>query len=79
MLYVNNLHVRQSRQANDSTSIAKRAKDAWCYADRKSLFTLSNSFDNRGIWPPVVLSLTFAIAKSFFGALCNTSAIIGLS
>ena len=50
-----------------------------CYADRKSLFTLSDSFDNRGIWPPAAPSLTFAIAKSFFGALCNTSAIIGLS
>ena len=49
------------------------------YADRKSLFMLSNSFDNRGIWPPAALSLTFAIAKTFFGALCNTSAIIGLS
>ena len=35
------------------------------YADRKSLFTLSNSFNNRGIWPPAVLSLTFAIAKFF--------------
>ena len=53
--------------------------NARCYADRKSLFTLSNSFDNRGIWPPAASSLTFAIAKSFFGALCNTSAIIGLS
>ena len=37
-------------------------------------------FDNRGIWPPAAPSLTFTIAKSFFfGALCNTSAIIGLS
>ena len=35
-------------------------------SDRKSLFTLSNSFDNRGIWPPAAPSLTFAIAKSFF-------------
>ena len=26
MLYVNNLDIMQSRQANDSTSIAKRAK-----------------------------------------------------
>ena len=53
---------------------------ARCYADRKSLFTLSNSFDNRvvHIWLPAALSLTFAIAKSFFGALYNTSAIIGL-
>ena len=53
--------------------------DARCYADRKSLFTLLNSFDNRDIWPPAAPSLTFALAKSFFGALCNTSAIIGLS
>ena len=53
--------------------------DARCYADRKSLFTLSNSFDNRGSWPPAAFSLTFAIVKSFSGALCNTSAIIGLS
>ena len=30
----------------------------------KTLFTLSNYFDNRGIWPPTALSLTFAIAKS---------------
>ena len=36
--------------------------DARCYADRKSLFILSNSFDNRGIWPPATPSLTFAIA-----------------
>ena len=28
MFYVNNLDVRQSRQANDSASIAKRAKAA---------------------------------------------------
>ena len=28
---------------------------------------------------PAAPSLTFAIAKFFFGALCNTSAIIGLS
>ena len=40
---------------------------------------LSNSFDNRGIWPPAALSLTFAVSKSFFGALCNNSAIIGSS
>ena len=51
---------------------------AWLVIDRRSLFTLSNSFDNRGIWPPAALALTFAIAKSFFGALYNT-AIIGLS
>ena len=49
------------------------------YADRKSLFTLSNSFDNRGIWLPASLSLTFAIATSLFGALYHTSAIIGSS
>ena len=47
--------------------------------NRKSVFTLSNSFDNCGIRPPAVLSLTFAIAKSFFGALYYTSAIISLS
>ena len=39
------------------------------YADRKSLFTLSNFFDNRGIWSPAALSPTFVIAKSFHGAL----------
>ena len=60
MLYVNNLDVTQSRQANDSASIAKRAK---------------KRFRKKKKAP----SLTFAIAKSFFGALCNTSAIIGLS
>ena len=49
------------------------------YADRKSLFTLLNSLDNRGIWPPGALSPIFAIAKSFFGALYNTSTIIGSS
>ena len=50
------------------------------YDDKRFSFsTLSNSFDNRGIWPPAAPSLTFAIAKSFFGALCNTSTIIGLS
>ena len=45
MLYVNNLDVRQSRQANDSASIAKRAKDfaiAKSYASRKAYG--SNSF-----------------------------------
>ena len=47
--------------------------------DRKSLFTLSKFFDNRGIWPSAALSLTFAIAKSFLGAPYNTSAIIGSS
>ena len=36
-----------------------------------------NSFDNRGIWPPAALALTFAIAKSFFGVLYNSSAMIG--
>ena len=49
------------------------------YADRKSLFTLSNSFDNRGSWPLAALSLTFTIAKSLFVTLYNTSAIIGSS
>ena len=51
------------------------------YPDGKILLTLSNSFDNGGvpIWPLAALSLTFAIAKSFFGAFCYTSAIIGLS
>ena len=34
---------------------------------------------NRCIWPPAAPSLTFAFAKSFFRALCNTNAIIGLS
>ena len=29
MFYVNNLDVRQSRQANDSASIAKRAKEIY--------------------------------------------------
>ena len=53
--------------------------DARCYADRKSLFTLSNTFDNRSIWLPAAPTLTFAIAKSFFRALCSTNAIIGLS
>ena len=36
-------------------------------------------FDNRGIGPLAALSITFAIAKSFFGVLYNTSAIIGSS
>ena len=30
MLYVNNLDVMQSRQANDSAGIAKRAKERFC-------------------------------------------------
>ena len=42
-------------------------------------FESVNSFDNRSIWPPAAPSLTFAIAESFFRALCNTNAIIGLS
>ena len=45
----------------------------------KEFESANKLFDNRGIWPPATLSLTFAIAKSFFGVLCNTSAIIGLS
>ena len=52
---------------------------ARCYTDRKSLFTLLNSFDNCGIWPSAVLSLTFAIAKSFFGALYNTILAVSLA
>ena len=67
MFYVNNLDVRQSRQANDSASIAKRAKDR---------FRNCESF---AIAIHAAPSLTFAIAKSVFGALCNTSDIIGLS
>ena len=49
------------------------------YAGRKSLFTLSNSFDNNNgyIWPPAALFLTFVIAKSFFGSLYNNSVTIG--
>ena len=35
--------------------------------------------DGKRVWPHVALSLTFAVAKSFFGALYSTSAIIGLS
>ena len=46
---------------------------------KQSLFTLLNSFDNRGIWPPAALSLTFAIAKSFIGAPNNASVIISSS
>ena len=55
---------------------------AGCYADRKSLLTLSNSFDNRGvpIWHLAALPLAFHYCEiSFFGALYNASAIIGLS
>ena len=70
---------RSQPHRSDKRTDTKPDCDTRCYADRKSLFTLSNSFDNRGIWPPAASSLTFAIAKSFFGALCNTSAIIGLS
>ena len=48
-------------------------------ADRKSLSTLSNSFDNCGvpIWSLAVLPLACEIY--FFGALYNANAIIGLS
>ena len=49
------------------------------FCRQKEFVALSNPFDNHGIWPPAALSLTFAIAKSFFGALCNSSAIIVLS
>ena len=40
---------------------------ARCNAERKSLFTLSNSFDNRGvlIWPPAALSLVFRYCEIF--------------
>ena len=69
-----------------STSTSKRLLisrlSARCYADRKSLFTLANSFDNRGvlIWPLPALPLAFHYCEiSFFGAHCYTSAIIGLS
>ena len=70
---------RSSFHLNLSEAAYISRPGAWFNADRKSLLRLSNSFDNRGIWPTAVLSLTFAIAKSFFGALCNTSAIVGLS
>ena len=40
MLYVNNLDVTQSRQANDSASIAKRAKE------RFHKFILFSSYGN---------------------------------
>ena len=44
------------------------------------MLRLSKEFESvNKIWPPAVPSLTIAIAKSFFGALCHTSAIIGLS
>ena len=54
---------------------------ARCYADRKSLFTLSNSFDDRCvlIWPLAALSLTFRYCKIILGLLYITSAVIGLS
>ena len=54
---------------------------ARCYADRKSLSTLSNSFDNRSIFNGFLaaLSLVFNYYQIFLGALYNTSAIIGLS
>ena len=40
---------------------------ARCYAERKNLFTLSNSFDNRGvpIWPLAVLYLAFRYCEIF--------------
>ena len=52
-----------------------------CFAYRKSLFTLSNSFDSRAvpIWPLAALSLAFHYCKiSFFAALYNASAIVCL-
>ena len=85
MFYVVNLDVRQSRRANDSASIVKRAKERFHnsqssrkrsrrrYFDNRGGISI---FDNRGIWPPAALSLVFAIAKSFFGVLYHTSAII---
>ena len=39
----------------------------------------SYPFNNRDIWPPALLSLTFVITKSFFGALYNNCATIGSS
>ena len=33
MFYENNLDVRQSRQANDSASSVKRAKDRFCNSE----------------------------------------------
>ena len=36
-----------------------------CYADRESLFTLSNSFDNPGSWPYAALSLAFFYCEIF--------------
>ena len=40
---------------------------ARCYADRKSLVILSNSFDNRGVlvWPPAAPSLAFRYCEIF--------------
>ena len=40
---------------------------ARCYADRKSLFAFSNSFDNRGalIWPLGAFSLAFCYGEIF--------------
>ena len=58
------------------TAYIKTQRPASC---RQKEFRLSNSFDNRGSWPPAALSLTLATAKSFFDALYNTSAIMGLS
>ena len=51
----------------------------WCYADRNSLCTLSNTFDNRGVFirPLAALSLAFRQCEIFVHALYTTSAIIG--
>ena len=40
---------------------------ARCYADRKNLFTFSNSFGDRGvpIWPLAALSLAFRYREIF--------------
>ena len=54
---------------------------ARCYAEGKSLFTLSNSFDDRGVPVRILaaLSLAFPYCEfSFFSALYNASAISGL-
>ena len=69
--------LRTDQRRKSWTPFTKTRRPVLC--KQKALFTLLNSFDSRGIWPPAVLSLTFAIVKSFFGALCNNSAIIGSS
>ena len=70
--------LRRSRQQLELTTLRKRKT-----LERRKvvLFTLSNSFDNRGvlIWFLAALSLAFRYCKIFFGAVYNTSAIIGLS